>query len=310
MLGDAVFFRQRCLRYALFSVSGPNNHDTRLREFSAGVPTAHHMQAFHHGMSYVFLRGRPLKIKKKIVFLLPINMVYLSIAWFGIPKKRKAHKPVDEASLIAACPNWSEVDLEVSISVLPGPQLLPPITHYPLIIPAPTTYSARCLEDATPYSTVYRHSISWEQLKGLDQDPILGKIVLHGDLLDRLYAWVGEVRLLDPTRIPQHCMSSRWLRMKRYRDPERLSKIAQMGCIVCANLGQEQSSRTNAHHIKRWEDGTKLGLGQKVGDDRTIPLCEREHHWNGVHVHMGSHEFEERFGNELELLDQVNALLS
>ena len=98
--------------------------------------------------------------------------------------------------------------------------------------------------------------------------------------------------------------------MERYRDPERLSKIAQMGCIVCANLGHEQSSRTNAHHIKRWEDGTKLGLGQKVGDDRTIPLCEREHHWNGVHVHMGSHEFEERFGNELELLDQVNALLS
>ena len=96
----------------------------------------------------------------------------------------------------------------------------------------------------------------------------------------------------------------------RLRDPERLAEVGRHACIVCTNLGIEQTGRTDVHHIKRSADGSKLGFGQKAGDDRTIPLCNDQHHWNGVRVHMGSHEFEERYGNELELLDQFNALLS
>lgn len=97
---------------------------------------------------------------------------------------------------------------------------------------------------------------------------------------------------------------------KRVKDPERLKKIRSMPCIVCWNLGVLQESPSESHHIKRAADGTKLGFGQKAGDDRTIPLCSRRHHWNGVHVGMGSHEFEERFGNENTLLAQVNEMLA
>ena len=98
--------------------------------------------------------------------------------------------------------------------------------------------------------------------------------------------------------------------VSRLRDPERLMRVGQMPCIVCTNIGVEQTGKTDVHHIKRADDGSKLGFGQKAGDDRTIPLCNDQHHWNGVRVHMGSVVFEERFGNELDLLDQVNALLS
>ena len=80
-------------------------------------------------------------------------------------------------------------------------------------------------------------------------------------------------------------------------------------CIVCLRLGIRQTTRTDAHHIKRHLDGTKLGMGQKSPDRDAIPLCRGLHHWNGSQVNMPMEEFEAAYGNELDLLEATQELL-
>lgn len=92
------------------------------------------------------------------------------------------------------------------------------------------------------------------------------------------------------------------------KDKERADKLRELGCIVCIN---EHSVFTEPaiHHI----DGqTKEGCHQL-----TIPLCGRHHQipdndkpprWfarHGQHTH-----FEEAYGTEWELLEQVNGLIA
>ena len=93
---------------------------------------------------------------------------------------------------------------------------------------------------------------------------------------------------------------------KRPATPEELAhleRVRNLPCICCEREGLVQTSPTEAHHLKRdAATGQPLGGGQKAPHFHTIPLCERTHHWNGVHVHMGSREFEARWGNELDLL--------
>ena len=92
---------------------------------------------------------------------------------------------------------------------------------------------------------------------------------------------------------------------------ERKAILKRMQCIVCRNLGETQKSETDVHHIKRDpKTGLPLGGQEKAPDSDTIPLCRRKHHWNSVHVSMGSKEFERLYGNELDLLDQVNQILA
>lgn len=89
-----------------------------------------------------------------------------------------------------------------------------------------------------------------------------------------------------------------------------MMRVKQMPCIVCQNLVLSQTSNTDVHHIKRDPaTGQKLGASQKSSDFDVIPLCSGTHHWNGVNVGMGSKVFERDFGNELDLLRQVNAIL-
>lgn len=98
------------------------------------------------------------------------------------------------------------------------------------------------------------------------------------------------------------------LKPERVIDVEHMQRVKRLGCIVCRNLGRGWVA-ADAHHIKRNPDGSKLGMRQKAGDHEVIPLCPREHHWNGSEVRMSMSEFEARFGNELELLAQTLALL-
>jgi hypothetical protein len=72
----------------------------------------------------------------------------------------------------------------------------------------------------------------------------------------------------------------------------------------------EQQSKTEAHHIHRDPmTGLPLGGNQKAGHFAVLPLCSKKHHWNSVHVHMGSKEFERLYGNELFLLECTYELL-
>jgi hypothetical protein len=61
--------------------------------------------------------------------------------------------------------------------------------------------------------------------------------------------------------------------------------------------------------MKHLPDGTILKMDQKAGDDMTLPLCQKKHHWNSVHVAMALKVFEARYGTEPELLAIVNGWL-
>jgi hypothetical protein len=91
----------------------------------------------------------------------------------------------------------------------------------------------------------------------------------------------------------------------------RLHLIHQLPCVVCHILRLEQTTRTEAHHLKKLPDGTRLVRGNKrAHDDFTIPLC-RVHHWNGVHNPTSLSEFERIAGRtEPELWAITNEMLS
>jgi hypothetical protein len=51
--------------------------------------------------------------------------------------------------------------------------------------------------------------------------------------------------------------------------------------------------------MKRLPNGTVLKTGNKKAYDiYMIPLCQKTHHWNGVHVNMSLAEFESIAGYE------------
>ena len=82
-------------------------------------------------------------------------------------------------------------------------------------------------------------------------------------------------------------------------------KLAQLGCIVCRNLGYGYSA-PHIHHIRKG-----MGMAQRNSYDNCLPLCPSHHNggtW-GVALHSGIKEFEKRYGTELELLEQVRKLL-
>lgn len=94
-------------------------------------------------------------------------------------------------------------------------------------------------------------------------------------------------------------------------DEARGDKLRDLGCIVCLNV-HYVFTEPAIHHI----DGkTKPGC-----HDLTIPLCGKHHQikcnekisgrkvWISLHGD-GRKAFAERYGTELELLDQVNEMI-
>ena len=84
-----------------------------------------------------------------------------------------------------------------------------------------------------------------------------------------------------------------------------LSRVAALGCIVCHNLDYLDSP-AEIHHPRRFGSA-----GKKASHLDAIPLCPPHHRTGGygVAIHAGQKTWEERFGTELELLDQVRRLL-
>ena len=86
---------------------------------------------------------------------------------------------------------------------------------------------------------------------------------------------------------------------------QRKDAIADLGCIVCLNMGMGKTP-AQLHHP----------YGHKgENDDIVLPLCY-SHHQQGsknnlfVSRHPWKKEFERRYGTEQELLEQVNAMLA
>jgi len=88
-------------------------------------------------------------------------------------------------------------------------------------------------------------------------------------------------------------------------EKEHLNKVADLGCIVCRNLGF-YGTPAEIHHIG---NGT---MAKRASNYEVIPLCHIHHRTgnNGVAVHSGRKAFEANFGTEKELLKQVKGLLN
>lgn len=83
------------------------------------------------------------------------------------------------------------------------------------------------------------------------------------------------------------------------------NKLVRIGCIVCRNLGYGYSP-PNIHHIRHG-----AGLAMKNPYWKAIPLCPNHHQHGGygVALHAGQKKFEQLYGKEEVLLDQVNKIL-
>lgn len=93
--------------------------------------------------------------------------------------------------------------------------------------------------------------------------------------------------------------------MTKPSDKKHLGRVAQLGCVVCRNLGLGPTP-AEVHHL--------LKNGKRRGHRKTIPLCTL-HHRSGVkdESHVSRHpwrkEFESRYGTEEQLLAQTEAEL-
>lgn len=61
---------------------------------------------------------------------------------------------------------------------------------------------------------------------------------------------------------------------------KHLDRVAALGCILCAHLGQEQTSKTDVHHIR-----TGAGMAERQSDWLTVPLCHHGCHQGPCGVH-------------------------
>jgi hypothetical protein len=81
-----------------------------------------------------------------------------------------------------------------------------------------------------------------------------------------------------------------------------LGKLADIGCIVCYNMGHPETPCT-IHHIDR-----------NRNHYRALPLCPRHHlaQFGGVGeaIHSGRRSWVANHGSEQELLEQVNRILN
>ncbi|HEC26719.1 MAG TPA: hypothetical protein ENI67_04835 [Gammaproteobacteria bacterium] len=85
----------------------------------------------------------------------------------------------------------------------------------------------------------------------------------------------------------------------------RYRKLIEMGCIACRNQ-HGCITMPEIHHVRYL-----AGMGQRAPDTATLPLCPRHHRIGGykMSLHCGQKAWEEIFGTEKVLLDQVNKIL-
>ena len=88
-------------------------------------------------------------------------------------------------------------------------------------------------------------------------------------------------------------------------EKEYMDKVQQLGCIVCANLGFPDVP-AEIHHTR----------GKTVKDAHlyVIPLCPSHHRYGGhtepISRHPYKKRFEDAYGTEAELLEQVQENLA
>lgn len=92
---------------------------------------------------------------------------------------------------------------------------------------------------------------------------------------------------------------------KTKAEQQHLDRVAALGCVVCKNLGHLDSP-AGIHHIR-----TGQGGAQRSSHFETLPLCATHHQKGGYGVayHAGRRIWEQKYGTELQLLEQVRSEL-
>jgi hypothetical protein len=92
----------------------------------------------------------------------------------------------------------------------------------------------------------------------------------------------------------------------RKREAEYLSKVADIGCIICYRAGYP-GTPAEIHHIR----GLGLGMGVRNSHYNVLPLCPEHHRGNTGYHGMGRKAFERKYEvTEAELQQQVESLLA
>lgn len=86
---------------------------------------------------------------------------------------------------------------------------------------------------------------------------------------------------------------------------EHLNRVAEIGCIACINAGYGPTP-AEIHHIGNG------AMGKRASNFEVIPLCHNHHRTGGygVAVHAGRKSWEDNFGTERELLEQVMSMVT
>jgi hypothetical protein len=90
------------------------------------------------------------------------------------------------------------------------------------------------------------------------------------------------------------------------KEKEHLDRLQRLGCIACLKMGYEGTPAT-IHHIR-----AGMGMGQRSSDYQSIPLCPGHHQHQEpgkIAFHRAPKKFEKEYGEEEDLLEEVNMLL-
>jgi hypothetical protein len=95
------------------------------------------------------------------------------------------------------------------------------------------------------------------------------------------------------------------------KDRAYLSRVAELGCVVCRNQGYG-ATPAEIHHIRSGQ-----GVAMRASHTDVIPLCPIHHrygaksteHGEQFGYHQSPGQFEDAYGTEVELLEQVKGEL-
>ncbi|WP_423820860.1 hypothetical protein V5738_11005 [Salinisphaera sp. SPP-AMP-43] len=85
---------------------------------------------------------------------------------------------------------------------------------------------------------------------------------------------------------------------------DHMARVAELSCVLCTRLGQEQWSRTTVHHLREGQGGA-----QRADHFLTIALCEDCHQNSRLGLHGDRTLLRIANCDELDLLaDTLRAL--
>ncbi|VVD74692.1 Ref family recombination enhancement nuclease [Pandoraea commovens] len=114
-------------------------------------------------------------------------------------------------------------------------------------------------------------------------------------------SWARKTSLRSSVPLARSPFKRKSRKRAKKAEREHMGVVAGLYCVVCRNLGYDESP-AEVHHVRFLAGG-----GQRAEHADTIPLCPLHHRVGGYGVafHAGPAEFQRRYGTEAELLEQT-----